>query len=105
MIKRCIVGFIIKWERTKALYNVIKANLGKRFCNIRVSPIVSFILHSNVFTCFSKGNRVSRIIPRFVWVVACITLSLLNIRYYFRFPTENDLLCLFFESRLKPIFH
>ena len=41
-------------------------------------PIVLFILHSTVSRCFSKDNRVSRMIPRCLWDAACITLLLLN---------------------------
>ena len=32
------------WGLTKALYNVIRADLGKRFCNFRIRPIVLFTL-------------------------------------------------------------
>ena len=66
------------WIRTKALYNVIIAVLGKRFCNLRIRPIVLFILHSTVSRCFSKDKRVSRMMPRSFWDVVCITLLLLN---------------------------
>ena len=82
-MKRCIVDLIvndiaiIKVGLTKASYNVIRAVLGKRFCNLRIRPIVLFILHSTISICFSKGNRVSRMIPRCFWDVVCITLLLL----------------------------
>ena len=57
---------------------MIRAVLGKRFCNLRIRPIALFILHNTVTRCFSKDNRVSRMIPRCFWDVACITLLLLN---------------------------
>ena len=63
------------WVRTKALYNVIRADLGKRFCNLRIRPIVLLILH-NLSRCFSKDNQVSRNITRCFWDVACIALLL-----------------------------
>ena len=102
-MKQCIVGLIInniaiiKVGRTKSLYNVIRAVLGKRFCNLRIRPIVSFILHSTVSRCFSKDNRVSRMIPRCFWDVVCIIIIKCQwgMRYCSRFPTENKVLCLF----------
>ena len=57
---------------------MIRDDLGKRFCKLWIRPIVLFILHSSVSRCFSKvkDKRVSRMIPRCFWNVACITLSL-----------------------------
>ena len=57
---------------------MIKAALDKRFFNLRIRPIVLFILHGTVSKYFSKDNLVSRMIQRCLWDVACITLSLLN---------------------------
>ena len=63
--------------KNNALYNTISEVLGKRFCNLRVRLIVLFILHSSVSRCFSNDNRVSRIITRCFWDIACVTLLLL----------------------------
>ena len=57
--------------------NVIRADLPKKFCNLRIRPIVIFTLPSTVFRCFSETNRVSNVIPSCFWDVACITLLLL----------------------------
>ena len=119
-MKRCIVGLtiknitIIQVGTTKSFINVIKAGLGKRFCNLRIRPIILFILHSTVSKGFSKDNRVSKIVPRCIWDVACVTLLLLllllllinasDMRYCFRFPTKNDFLCLLFWMWVKTHF-
>ena len=79
-MKRCIVGLIIKniaiikVATNKTLYNVIRAVLDKRFCNLRRKPIVLFILHCTVSRCLSKYNILSRMISRCSWDVTCITL-------------------------------
>ena len=57
---------------------MIRAVLGERFCNLRIRPIVMFILHSTFSRCFSKDKRVTRMIPRKFWDVVGITLLLLN---------------------------
>ena len=60
------------WGVTKALYNVIRADLGKRLCNLRIRPIVLFVLCSTASRCVSKDNQVSIIIPRCFWDITCI---------------------------------
>ena len=114
-MKRCIVGLIInniaviKVGTNKSFYNVIRAVLGKRFCNLRIRPIVLFILHSTASRCFSKDNRVSRMIPRYFWDVVCIALWLLNtsvgcdIALDFRLKITSC--ACFLGSGLKLIFH
>ena len=62
--------------------------------DLRIRPIVLFILHSTVSRCFSKDYRVSRIISGgCFWNVPCITILLLNtkrwMRHCFKHPTEN----------------
>ena len=44
--------------------------------NLQIRHIVLLILHRTVSRCLSKSNRVSRMIPRCFWNVACITLLL-----------------------------
>ena len=69
---------IIKVGTDKSFIQSDRADLGKKFCKLRMRPILLFILHSTVSRCFSKDNRVSRMIPRCLWDAACITLLLLN---------------------------
>ena len=88
---------------------MIRAVLHKRFCNLRISPIVLFILHSTVSRFLSKGNQVSRMIPRCFWDVVCITLLLLNttegcnVALDFRLKLTSC--ACFLGSGLKRIFH
>ena len=89
---------------------MIRTFLGKRFCNLRIRPIASFILHSTVSRCFSKDNRVSRMIPRCFGDVVCITLLLLlntsgecDIAWDFRLKMTSC--TCFLGSGLQLIFH
>ena len=94
---------------TKALYNVIRADLGMGFCNLQTRPIVLFILHRTISRYFSKDKRVSRLIPIRFWDVACITIILLktsggcNIALDFRLKMTSC--ACFFRSLLKLILH
>ena len=62
-----------KWRigQTKALYSVIWPDL-VRFCSI----LLFFFCIVFFLDVFQKDNRLSRIIPRCFWAVACITLLL-----------------------------
>ena len=113
-MKRCIVGLIInniaiiKVGTNKSLYIVISVVLGKKFCNLRIRPIVLFILHSTVCWFFSKDNRLSRMIPRCFCDVVCITLLLntsggCDIALDFRLKMTSC--ACFLGSGLKIIFH
>ena len=88
---------------------MITADQGKRFCNVRIRPIILFTLYSTASRCLSKDNQASRIILGCFWDVACIALLLLNtsgrcnIALDFR-PKITSRAC-FFGSGLKPIFH
>ena len=53
---------------------MIRAVLRKRLSNLRIIPIILFILHSTVSRCFSKDSLVSTMIPRCFWDVVCTTL-------------------------------
>ena len=114
-MKRCLVDLIInniaiiKVATNKSFMQYDQSFLCKRFCNLWIRLIVLFILHSTVSRCFSKNNRVSRMIPRCFWDVVCITLLLLNtsvgcdIALDFRLKMTSC--ACFIESELKLIFH
>ena len=83
-MKRCIVGLIInnialiKVGTNKSFIQCDQSCSGKEILQL-TDKTVLFILHSTVSRCFSKDNRVSRLIPRCFWDVVCITLILSNI--------------------------
>ena len=94
-------------DEQKSLYNIIRAVLSKEVCNLRIRPIVLFILCSTVSRCFSKYSRVSKCF----WDVVSVTLLLLLLNTSGRYDIALDFrlkmtsFACFLGSGLKLTFH
>ena len=69
---------IIKIGSDKALYLVISADLGSRFCNFGRSPRILLIFKDTIFRCLSNINFESSITPKCFWDDDWETQVLLN---------------------------